>query len=144
MRKKTAEITTTLTSFSLVYLTCMKINTTSSALTVAMTRAKTVLNGPRSMKATPAVTPVKTSSVSQTATLVFVGTMCSDMQRSLVPGLLLTILFLTIYQIQQRKQINPDNVDKVPVQAGVFQRRVIFGRVCPFPCVVEQVSENPD
>src|SRR3984893_7130136 len=82
-----AEITTTLTSFSLVYLTCMKINTTSSALTVAMTRATTVLNGPRSMKATPAVTPVKTSSVSQTATLVFVGTMCSDMHGSLSSGL---------------------------------------------------------
>src|ERR1700682_3970524 len=79
MRKKMAEITTTLTIFSLAYLTCMKISTTSSALTVAMTRATIVLNGPRSIKATPAVTPVKTSSVSQTAMLVFTETICSDM-----------------------------------------------------------------
>ena len=56
-----AETTTTLTSFSLVYLTCIKIRTTSSALKVAMIRATIVLKGPRSIKATPAVTPVRTS-----------------------------------------------------------------------------------
>ena len=50
---------TVFVSRSLVYFTCMKISTTSRALNVAMTSATTVLNGPRSMKATPAVITVR-------------------------------------------------------------------------------------
>src|SRR5215468_2725132 len=38
---------------------------------------------------------------------------------------------LTVNQIQQGKQINPDDIHKVPIQASDFQWRVILGREAP-------------
>ena len=35
-------------------------------------------------------------------------------------------LRMAVDQVEQWEQINPDNVDEVPVEAADFQRRVIF------------------
>src|SRR5437764_15301498 len=41
---------------------------------------------------------------------------------------------MSIDQIEQRKKINPDDVDEVPVEAADFNRRVVLGGESSFPC----------
>ena len=41
------------------------------------------------------------------------------------------VFMLTVDQIQQRKQVDPDNVDEVPIQTCVFNGRVILRRIAP-------------
>src|SRR5208337_1204380 len=45
-------------------------------------------------------------------------------------------------QIQQREQINPDDIDQVPVQAGVFYGREVAGRVMSPPCQDSQHTKK--
>src|SRR5271157_4112402 len=45
-------------------------------------------------------------------------------------------------QIQQREQIDPDDIDQVPVQAGVFYGREVAGRVMPPPCEDSQHAKK--
>src|ERR1700690_3085277 len=117
-------------SFSCVYFTCIKKSTTSVALTVAMARATTMLNGPRSMKAAPTVRPVPTSNAIQIATEEPMVETCSEAE--LWSAMLISPV--TVDQVQQREQINPNNIDKVPVQPRVFDGRVISGTILAAPC----------
>src|SRR3984885_10504985 len=140
MRKKIAAITTSLVSFSLACQTCMKKRATRVALTVAMPRATGALNGPKSSVAANTVRPVPTSRAKKTAKYIFKGDdaecaddecvddVCADMETSRVP----------VNQVEQRKQVNPDNVDEVPVQATDFHRRVVFRSEAAFPGHHEQ------
>src|ERR1700719_333944 len=114
-RKNSAPITTSLVSFSLACQTCMKKRATKVALTVAMPSATAALKGPRSRVAANTVRAVPTSSAKNTAKYIFNGEddECADMEASRVP----------VDQVEQRKQVNPDNVDKVPVQPADFHRR---------------------
>src|SRR5712671_6907841 len=115
-RKNSAPITTSLVSFSLACHTCMKKRATRVALTVAMPSATGALKRPRSRVAANTVRPVPTSSAKKTAKYIFRGDddECADdewdMEASRVP----------VNQVEQRKQIDPDNVDEVPVQAADF------------------------
>ena len=63
--QKIEEIITTFVSRSLASFTCIKKRMTSVALKEAIANATTVLNGPRSRYATPAVTKVRTISAPQ-------------------------------------------------------------------------------
>src|ERR1019366_10352347 len=45
-------------------------------------------------------------------------------------------------QVQQREQINPDDIDQVPVQARVFYRSEVAGRVMSFPCQDSQHAKK--
>src|ERR1700735_2707572 len=47
-------------------------------------------------------------------------------------------------QIQQRKQINPDNVDEVPVQATDFDRSVVLGSEASLPGSDEEPKKNSE
>ena len=60
-----AAIRIALVIFSLVYLTCIKMRTTTDALKVAMDNATTVLNFPRSTVAIHAVSTVQTIRMNQ-------------------------------------------------------------------------------
>src|SRR5579863_6068213 len=71
-----AKSSTALVIFSLVYFTCMKIRTTTVALQVAITRATTVLNGPRSTVAIQAVKNVAAIRKMNTIQFSLLGTMC--------------------------------------------------------------------
>src|SRR4030095_11721693 len=51
---------------------------------------------------------------------------------------------LRMDQLQQRKQIDPNNVDEVPVQAGIFKRRVLLGRVRAPPRSPGEKREETD
>src|SRR5450759_1850862 len=45
-------------------------------------------------------------------------------------------------QIQQRKQINPDDIDQMPVQSRVFYRREVARRIMPLPCQDRQHAKQ--
>src|SRR5271155_3804029 len=47
------------------------------------------------------------------------------------------------YQIQQREQINPDDIDQVPIQASIFYGRKVGGRVMAFPRQNSQHAKKP-
>src|ERR1700722_2512781 len=134
MRKKIAAITTSLVSFSLACQTCMKKRATRVALTVAMPRATGALNGPKSSVAAKTVRPVPRSRAKKTAKYIFKGddVECSVMQASRVP----------VDQVEQGEQINPDNVDEVPVQATNFDGSVPLGREAAFPRHDQKPGEN--
>ncbi len=51
---------------------------------------------------------------------------------------------MPVDQVQQWEQVDPDDVDEVPVQAADFERRVIFGREPAFPCHPEEPGENAE
>src|SRR5437868_14939223 len=51
--------------------------------------------------------------------------------------------FFPVNQVEQWKQINPDDVDKMPIQTGIFQRSMVLRRVPAPPRVVQQIAENP-
>src|ERR1700676_1842983 len=114
----------------------MKKRATKVALTVAMPSATAALKGPRSRVAANTVRAVPTSSAKNTAKYIFNGEddECADMEASRVP----------VDQVEQRKQVNPDNVDKVPVQPADFHRRVVFGSEAPFPGHNEQPEKNAE
>ena len=46
-------------------------------------------------------------------------------------------------QIQQWEKVNPDDIDKVPIQARDFQGRVIFGSEPPFPAIHVMTEKMP-
>src|SRR5215470_6584824 len=45
-------------------------------------------------------------------------------------------------QIEQWKKVDPDDVDKVPVQSGVFDGRMVFLGITPAPRQVSEGSEQ--
>src|SRR5579862_1238668 len=47
-------------------------------------------------------------------------------------------------QIQEREQVDPDNVDEVPVESADFYRRIVGSCIKPLPGVIKQVDEDPD
>src|SRR6266481_7122662 len=49
---------------------------------------------------------------------------------------------MTVDQVQQREQVNPDNIDEVPVQSCVFNGRVVIGSVFAVPRLVGKESEQ--
>src|ERR1700675_1310377 len=117
-RKNSAPTTTILVSFSLACQTCMKKSATKVAFTVAMPSATGALYRPRSNVAANTVRPVPSSNAKNTAKYIFKGDEdeCADMQASRVP----------VDQIEQRKKIDPDNVDEVPVQTANLDGSVVF------------------
>src|ERR1700679_456861 len=56
--------------------------------------------------------------------------------------MLASLMFVN--QVKQRKQVNPDNVDEMPVQAAYFDGRVVFGRQASVPGQREKPHEDPD
>ena len=50
--------------------------------------------------------------------------------------------YLSTYQIKQRKQIDPDQIHKVPVKAGHLNRGVIFGGVGLFDRFIQNNRKN--
>src|SRR5712691_1889544 len=135
-KKNNAPITTSLVSFSLACQTCMKKRATRVALTVAMPSATPALKRPKSRVAANTVRPVPASSAKNTAKYIFRGDddECADMQASRVP----------VDQVEQGKQIDPDNVDEVPVQAANFDRCVVFGSEAAFPCHGQEPEKNSE
>src|SRR6266852_4047449 len=51
---------------------------------------------------------------------------------------------MAVDQVQQREQVNPDNIDEVPVQSCVFNGRVVLGSVFAAPRHVGKESEQAD
>src|SRR3984957_17618734 len=49
---------------------------------------------------------------------------------------------MPVGQVEQRKKINPDDIDEVPVKAADFQRRVIFRRESSLPCGPQKPGKN--
>src|ERR1700686_846420 len=138
-RKKRGEMTTSLSSFSCACLRCMKKSATMRALMVAMVRATTALKRPRSMKATLYVMKVPSSSEPQTARYVFNG---EDFECSDIRSLGITNLRVPVDQVEQREQIDPDNIDEVPVQSPDVEGRVIFGREATLPRHEQEPCKN--
>src|ERR1039458_6148102 len=93
---------------------CMKNSATSIIFTTAINSAMTTLNGPRSMVATTVVAAVRISSDRKTNVEVLIESTCSCM-----------LVLVTGYEIQQWEQKDPDDIDKVPVEAAYIHRRVI-------------------
>src|ERR1700679_2632979 len=56
--------------------------------------------------------------------------------------MLASLMFVN--QVKQRKQVNPDNVDEMPVQAAYFDGPVVFGRQASIPGQREEPHEDPD
>src|SRR5579864_7294660 len=54
------------------------------------------------------------------------------------------MLRVTVDQVQQRKQVNPHNVDKVPVETADFQRGVIFRSKVPLPGHDQKPGKNAE
>src|ERR1017187_4930164 len=148
-RKKIALTITRPVSFSCVYLTCMKNNTTRMALKVAMVRAVMVLKGPMSTTAAATVSPGNTRRVSQIATDEPSEETCSAGESSCVEWLSGKTSSdmgspVAVDQVEQWEKINPDNVDEVPVQAGIFDRREVIGRVFATPRHERKKPEQAD
>src|SRR6267154_2954774 len=135
-RKNSAPITTSLVSFSLACQTCMKKRATRVALMVAMPSATAALKRPKSRVAANTVRPVPTSSAKNTAKYIFRGDddECAVIQASRVP----------VDQVEQGKQVDPDNVDEVPVQAANFDGSVVLGRKAAFPGHSQEPEENSE
>ncbi len=49
-----------------------------------------------------------------------------------------------IDQVQQREQIDPDDIDEVPIEAADFERSVIVRREPAFPCHPEKPCEDAE
>src|ERR1035441_2864005 len=47
-------------------------------------------------------------------------------------------------QVKQRKQVDPNNIDKMPVQATHLQRRVVLRSKTPFPGCVQKPGKEAD
>src|SRR5208282_5829962 len=147
-RKKIALAMTRPVSFSCVYFTCMKNRTTRIALKVAIVRATIVFKGPRSMKATPAVRPVPTSRASQMATeepredTCSGESCCAEFRAGRATSVMASPV--AVDQVEQREKIDPDNIDEVPVQSGILNRRVITGTIPAAPRHVGQEREQAD
>src|SRR5438309_11348340 len=62
----------------------------------------------------------------------------------LVPISLMPILLVPINQIKQREQVNPNDVDEMPVKATDFERRVIFRREASLPRHPQEPAENTE
>src|SRR5208337_1216979 len=52
--------------------------------------------------------------------------------------------FMQIDQVEQGEQVNPDDIDEVPVQPADLHRRVVFRSEAPPPCRVQKPGENAD
>jgi hypothetical protein len=50
---------------------------------------------------------------------------------------------VTVNQVEQREKENPDDIDKVPVEAGDIDRSHIFGREPPAHGVIEKPGRMP-
>src|SRR6266851_5654792 len=135
-KKNNAPITTSLVSFSLACQTCMKKRATRVALTVAMPSATAALNLPKSRVAANTVRPVPASSAKNTAKYIFRGDddECADMQASRMP----------VDQVEQGKQVDPDNVNEVPVQAANCDGSVVFGSEAALPGHGKEPEKNSE
>src|SRR5579871_5832666 len=51
---------------------------------------------------------------------------------------------MAINQIKQRKQENPDDVDKVPIQSGYIDGSEVFGGIPALTPFQDQKGENAD
>src|SRR5689334_2028076 len=98
----------------------MKNSATSIIFVAAMASATTTLNGPKSTYATSVVITVQAIRARNTNEYVFTESTCALISRSLLRQ-------VAVDQIQQRKQVNPDDVDKVPVKSDHVDRRVVLG-----------------
>src|SRR5580704_15849906 len=137
-RKKSAAITTSFVSFSLACQTCIKNNATKVALMVAIPRATAALYRPRSSVAAYTVRPVPTSNAKNTPKYIFKGDdvadECSDMQASWVP----------VDQVKQREQVNPDDVNEVPVEAADLDWSVPLGSETSLPGHDQEPEKNAE
>src|ERR1700704_2129790 len=133
-RKNRAEMTTSLVNLSLEPLMCIKNSATSVALIVAITSATAALKRPKSKPEAYTVRAVPTSKAIQIATYVLSDddVECSDMQTSRV----------TVNQIKQGEQVDPNDVHKVPVQASHFNRSVVLRSEPSLPGHDQQPQED--
>src|SRR5665213_2404935 len=53
-------------------------------------------------------------------------------------------LLMSADQVEQREQVDPDDVDKVPVEAEVLNECDVTGGVSPGSCSEDHVSEDTD
>src|SRR5690348_14713371 len=133
-QKNPAKITSSV-AFTLMYLACMKNSTTSEPFTVAIISASTMLNAPKSRYETAAVVTVRHISAAHTVKYTF-ALMIFSMPFStcvMVPD-----------QVQQRVEINPHQVHKVPVQSHVLHRIVIVRGKMPPLVHVQNGGHQPD
>ena len=47
-------------------------------------------------------------------------------------------------QIKQREQEDPNNIDKVPIEAGHFDRHIVFAAVCVFATPSTEPRHQPE
>src|SRR5215813_7530995 len=87
----------------------MKNSATSSILHVAITSAATTLKAPRSTKATAVVITVR--AIKPAKTNIY------DPTLSTCSCSLISFPQVAVNQVQQREQVNPDDIDEVPVQS---------------------------
>src|SRR5262245_26535958 len=96
----------------------MKNRATRSILHVAITSATTTLKSPRSTNATAVVMTVNAIRPAKTRMYDLMLSTCSLMSSPQV----------AVNQVQQREQVDPDDIHEVPVQAGDIHRCHVLGR----------------
>jgi hypothetical protein len=95
----------------------MKKRMTKEDFMEAMINAAQILYFPKSTMEIPMVNPVSISSNARTV-------MSSRYDKTFD---ILGLSFISYNQVKQWKNKNPDNVDQVPVQAGVLKHNIFFG-----------------
>src|ERR1700732_3622697 len=110
-RKNKLATTASLLSFSLAPLRCMKNRATRMALKVAIVKATAALKRPRLREAAQTVRPLHASSVIQ---------MQKSSLRDDVGGADMRASGMPVDQVEQREQVDPNDVHEMPIQPPHF------------------------
>src|SRR6266700_4509495 len=136
-RKNKLATTTSLLSFSLAPLRCMKNRATRMALKVAIVKATAALKRPRSREAAQTVRPVHASSVIQMPKYSLSDDDgCAEMRAS----------GMSVNQVEQWEQVDPNDVHEMQIQPPHFDGSVVRRSKSAFPGHHGQPNEdaNPD
>src|SRR5919198_1471872 len=123
---------------------------TRVALKTAIVSAATAFRRPRSKNETVTVAAVRSIRVKKMTKYTVFGTMCSG--GTICSGIcagwmtcstigFFNLSFVPPYQVEQRKQKDPHDVHKVPVEPAYLDGHVIFRGKSPPTC---QNDEHPD